>query len=65
MAKRGRARSVVAISPGGGWEEHDTAEAERMGRSARQRYEQLFTAAAMGRDYANLYQRVLDSSCRR
>jgi pimeloyl-ACP methyl ester carboxylesterase len=30
MAKRGRARSVVAISPGGGWEEHDTAEAERI-----------------------------------
>src|SRR3954447_1014135 len=26
MAKRGRARSVVAISPGGGWEAHDTAE---------------------------------------
>ena len=30
MAKRGRARSVVAISPGGGWEEHDTAEPERI-----------------------------------
>jgi pimeloyl-ACP methyl ester carboxylesterase len=30
MAKRGRARSVVAISPGGGWEAHDTAEAERI-----------------------------------
>jgi pimeloyl-ACP methyl ester carboxylesterase len=30
MAKRGRARSVVAISPGGGWEEADTAEAERV-----------------------------------
>ena len=27
MAKRGRARSVVAISPGGGWEENDDAEA--------------------------------------
>ena len=32
MAKRGRARSVVAISPGGGWEEHDTAEAQRIVR---------------------------------
>src|SRR3954468_699828 len=30
MAKRGRARSVVAISPGGGWEEHDTAEPQRI-----------------------------------
>jgi pimeloyl-ACP methyl ester carboxylesterase len=30
MAKRGRARSVVAISPGGGWERHDTAEGERI-----------------------------------
>ena len=30
LAKRGRARSVVAISPGGGWEEHDTAETERI-----------------------------------
>ena len=30
MAKRGRARSIVAISPGGGWEAHDTAEAERI-----------------------------------
>ena len=30
LAKRGRARSVVAISPGGGWEEHDTAEPERI-----------------------------------
>jgi pimeloyl-ACP methyl ester carboxylesterase len=30
LAKRGRARSVVAISPGGGWEEHDTAEVERI-----------------------------------
>jgi pimeloyl-ACP methyl ester carboxylesterase len=30
MAKRGRARSVVAISPGGGWEAHDTAEPERI-----------------------------------
>jgi pimeloyl-ACP methyl ester carboxylesterase len=30
MAKRGRARSVVALSPGGGWEEHDTAEPERI-----------------------------------
>ncbi|MCW2968842.1 MAG: alpha/beta fold hydrolase [Solirubrobacteraceae bacterium] len=32
MAKRGRARSVVAISPGGGWEEDDTAEPERIVR---------------------------------
>jgi len=30
LAKRGRARSVVAISPGGGWEEDDTKEAERI-----------------------------------
>ena len=30
LATRGRARSVVAISPGGGWEEHDTAEPERI-----------------------------------
>ncbi len=30
IAKRGRARSVVAISPGGGWREDDTAEAERI-----------------------------------
>lgn len=30
LAKRGRARSVVAISPGGGWEPGDTAEALRI-----------------------------------
>ncbi len=30
LAKRGRARSVVAISPGGGWEAGDTAEPERI-----------------------------------
>src|SRR4051794_7966092 len=30
MAKRGRARSVVAISPGGGWEEFDKAETDRI-----------------------------------
>ena len=30
MAKRGRARSVVAISPGGGWPEEDKAEALRI-----------------------------------
>jgi pimeloyl-ACP methyl ester carboxylesterase len=30
MAKRGRARSVVAISPGGGWAADDTAEPERI-----------------------------------
>ena len=30
LAKRGRARSVVAISPGGGWEEGDTREVERI-----------------------------------
>jgi pimeloyl-ACP methyl ester carboxylesterase len=30
MAKRGRARSVVAISPGGGWAEDDTAEPARI-----------------------------------
>lgn len=30
LAKRGRARSVVAISPGGGWPEDDRAEAERI-----------------------------------
>jgi pimeloyl-ACP methyl ester carboxylesterase len=30
MAKRGRARSVVAISPGGGWAHDDRAEGERI-----------------------------------
>src|SRR4051794_19890555 len=30
MAKRGRARSVVAISPGGGWEEGNLAETQRI-----------------------------------
>jgi pimeloyl-ACP methyl ester carboxylesterase len=30
LAKRGRARSVLAISPGGGWEESDTAAPERV-----------------------------------
>ena len=30
MAKRGRARSVVAISPGGGWHPDDKAEGERI-----------------------------------
>ena len=30
LAKRGRARSVVAISPGGGWEEFDKREVERI-----------------------------------
>src|SRR4051812_10529840 len=30
MAKRGRARSVVAISPGGGWEADDATEPERI-----------------------------------
>ena len=30
MAKRGRARSVVAISPGGGWAADDVAEQERI-----------------------------------
>jgi pimeloyl-ACP methyl ester carboxylesterase len=30
MAKRGRAKSVVAISPGGGWRADDRAEAERI-----------------------------------
>src|SRR5687768_12529302 len=30
MAKRGRARSVVAISPGGGWEEDDEVGPERI-----------------------------------
>src|SRR5437764_1180805 len=30
MAKRGRARSVVAISPGGGWAADDRAEGERI-----------------------------------
>ena len=30
LAKRGRARSVVAISPGGGWEEDDAREVERI-----------------------------------
>ena len=30
LAKRGRARSVVAISPGGGWAEDDSREVERI-----------------------------------
>src|SRR3954454_9204836 len=30
LAKRGRARSVVAISPGGGWEENDASEPARI-----------------------------------
>ncbi len=30
LAKRGRARSVVAVSPGGGWEEGDAREVERI-----------------------------------
>jgi len=30
LAKRGRARSVVAISPGGGWDEFDRKEVERI-----------------------------------
>jgi pimeloyl-ACP methyl ester carboxylesterase len=30
LAKRGRARSVVAISPGGGWQEHDAREVARI-----------------------------------
>jgi pimeloyl-ACP methyl ester carboxylesterase len=30
LAKRGRARSVIAISPGGGWEESDGKEVERV-----------------------------------
>src|SRR5215208_1035274 len=32
LAKRGRARSVVAISPGGGWRADDSAEGERIVR---------------------------------
>ena len=32
LAKRGRARSVVAISPGGGWDEYDKREVERIVR---------------------------------
>jgi pimeloyl-ACP methyl ester carboxylesterase len=32
LAKRGRARSVVAISPGGGWSPDDTAETRRIVR---------------------------------
>jgi pimeloyl-ACP methyl ester carboxylesterase len=32
LAKRGRARSVVAISPGGGWEESNRREVERIVR---------------------------------
>jgi pimeloyl-ACP methyl ester carboxylesterase len=32
LAKRGRARSVVAISPGGGWQPDDMAEVERIVR---------------------------------
>jgi rhamnosyl/mannosyltransferase len=34
-------------------------EAERMGREARRRYEELFTGASMGRQYAEVYRSVL------
>lgn len=49
LAKRGRARSVVAIAPGGGWTEGD-GEAQRVGRFfARQVRTTRATAAALPR----------------
>jgi len=44
LAKRGRARSVVAISPGGGWQEGDTEEVERIIRLFKRN--QLMTRAS-------------------
>ena len=38
----------------------DPGMAQRMGTSARRRYEALFTGAVMGERYAEIYQRVLD-----
>jgi len=46
MAKRGRARSVVAISPGGGWAEDDVREAKRLIR--------LFTFTSFHKHIGNL-----------
>lgn len=40
----------------------DPAEAERLGRGARQRYESLLTGAEMGRSYARLYEELLERS---
>lgn len=37
----------------------DGALADRMGRAARCRYEQLFSGAALGRAYSDLYQEVV------
>jgi pimeloyl-ACP methyl ester carboxylesterase len=49
LAKRGRARSVVAVAPGGGWTEGD-GEAQRVGRFfARQIRTTRATAAALPR----------------
>src|ERR671916_2246524 len=48
LAKRGRARSVVAISPGGGWEEGDRAEVERIIRL----FKRNRAAAQASRKYA-------------
>ena len=47
-AKRGRARSVVAISPGGGWREGDRDEVERVIRL----FKRNRAAARAGRRYA-------------
>jgi len=38
---------------------NDGALADRMGRAARTRYEQLFSGAALGRAYSDLYQEVV------
>lgn len=40
---------------------NDGALAERMGRAARARYEQLFSGAALGRAYSDLYQEVVSA----
>ncbi len=59
LAKRGRARSVVAISPGGGWMEDDRAEVERIirlfkrnraaARASRRRAQAMFSRPRLRR----------------
>jgi pimeloyl-ACP methyl ester carboxylesterase len=59
LAKRGRARSVVAISPGGGWLEHDRDEVERIirlfkrnraaAKASRQRAKAMFSRPRLRR----------------
>jgi hypothetical protein len=38
----------------------DDALTERFGRTARQRYESLFSGAALGKAYADLYRHVIE-----